>query len=147
MSGVNRATILGRLGKDPEVKVLDGGQTVTNMSIATSESWTDKDGTKQERTEWHRVTAWGKLAEICGKYLTKGRQVYLDGKIQTRSWETDNGEKRYTTEIVAQNVQFLSAANEQATSNVGGQTVPNHAPQRSAIPSPPPISPDSEIPF
>ncbi len=111
MTGVNRATIVGRLGNDPEVKTTPSGQQVANFSVATSESWKGGDGGRQERTEWHRIVVWGKLAELCGKYLTKGRQVYLEGRIQTRSWEDKQGQKRYTTEIVAREVQFLSSAN------------------------------------
>lgn len=109
MAGVNKVIIVGRLGTDPEVKNISPEQTVCRLSVATSESWTDKQGTKQERTEWHRVVVWGKLAELCGKYLSKSKQVYVDGRLQTRSWEDDNGGKKYTTEIVAKTVQFLDA--------------------------------------
>lgn len=98
--GVNKATILGTCGQDPEVRYLPNGNAVTNLSLATSEAWTDKQtGQKVEKTEWHRVTIFGKLAEIAGEYLRKGAQVYIEGKLQTREWEKD-GIKRYTTEIV-----------------------------------------------
>jgi single-strand DNA-binding protein len=110
MSGVNKVIIVGRLGTDPELKAVGSGQNVTRLSVATSEAWTGKDGNKQERTEWHRVTVWGKLAEICAKHLSKGRQVYVEGRLQTRSWEDPQGQKRYATEIVASTVQFLGAA-------------------------------------
>ncbi len=110
MSGVNKVILVGRLGTDPEVKTVSGGNTVARLSLATSENWTDREGQKQERTEWHRVVVWGKLAELCGKYLTKGRQVYVEGRIQTRSWEDQQGQKRYTTEVVASTVQFLGGA-------------------------------------
>lgn len=106
MAGVNKVIIVGRLGQDPEMKAVGQGATVTRLNVATSENWVDKQGQKQERTEWHRVVVWGKLAEICAKYLSKGKQVYLEGKLQTRSWE-DNGVKKYSTEIVASSVQFL----------------------------------------
>lgn len=109
MSGVNKVIIVGRLGTDPEVKTITGGNTVARLSIATSENWTDKGGQKQERTEWHRVVVWGKLAELCGRYLAKGRQVYVEGRLQTRNWEDQQGQKRYTTEVVASTVQFLGA--------------------------------------
>jgi len=109
MSGVNKVILVGRLGADPEVKAIGSGSTVARLNIATSESWV-KDGQRQERTEWHRVTVWGKLAEICGKHLAKGRQVYVEGKLQTRQWEDQQGQKRYTTEIVASTVQFLGSA-------------------------------------
>lgn len=107
MSGINKVIIIGRLGADPEVKTITGGSTVARLSIATSENWTDREGQKQERTEWHRVVVWGKLAELCGKYLSKGRQAYIEGRLQTRSWEDQQGQKRYATEIVANTVQFL----------------------------------------
>ena len=109
MSGVNKVIIVGRLGQDPEVKTIAGGNTVARLNVATSENWNDKSGQKQERTEWHRIVVWGKLAELCGKYLAKGRQVYLEGRLQTRSWEDQQGQKKYTTEIVANTVQFLGA--------------------------------------
>lgn len=112
MSGVNKVIIVGRLGQDPETKAVGQGATVTRLNVATSESWV-KDGQKQERTEWHRIVVWGKLAEICGKYLAKGRQVYVEGRLQTRSWE-DNGQKKYSTEIVANTVQFLGNAGNEA---------------------------------
>ncbi|OIQ19245.1 MAG: single-stranded DNA-binding protein [Bacteriovorax sp. MedPE-SWde] len=104
---VNKVILVGRLGQDPELKYTPSGMAVCNFTLATSESWTDKSGQKQERTEWHRVVVWGKLAELCGQYLGKGRQAYLEGALQTRSWEAKEGGKRYTTEIVAKTVQFL----------------------------------------
>jgi single-strand DNA-binding protein len=107
MAGINKAIIVGNLGKDPEVRYTQGGTAVCNFTVATSEVWTDKDsGEKQEQTEWHRIVVWRKLAEICGEYLKKGRQVYVEGKLQTRSWKQD-GITRYTTEIKADEVQFL----------------------------------------
>jgi single-strand DNA-binding protein len=109
MAGINKVILVGNLGKDPEVRHTPNGQAVANFSVATSESWTDKGGQKQERTEWHRVVAWGKLAELCGKYLSKGRQCYIEGKLQTRAWDDKDGGKRYTTEIIASTVQFLSS--------------------------------------
>lgn len=109
MSGVNKVILVGRLGTDPEVKTISGGNNVARLSLATSENWMDKQGQKQERTEWHRVVVWGKLAELCGKYLSKGRQVYVEGRLQTRSWEDQQGVKKYSTEIVATTVQFLGA--------------------------------------
>ncbi len=117
MSGINKVILVGRLGADPEVKTISQGQTVAKLSVATSESWTGKDGQKQERTEWHRVTVWGKLAEICGKHLSKGRQVYVEGKLQTRSWEDQQGQKKYATDIVASTVQFLGAATERSSTS------------------------------
>lgn len=110
MSGVNKVIIVGRLGIDPELKYTSSGTAVARFSVATSEQWTDKNsGQKQERTEWHRVVVWTKLAELCAQYLRKGRQVYIEGQLQTRSWDDKEGKKRYTTEIRAQTVQFLGA--------------------------------------
>lgn len=114
MAGVNKVIIVGRLGTDPEVRTIGNGGTVTRLSVATSENWVDKEGQKQERTEWHKVVVWGRLAEICGKHLAKGRQVYLEGRLQTRSWEDQQGQKRYSTEIVANTVQFLGAPGERS---------------------------------
>ncbi len=109
MMGVNKVILVGNLGGDPETKKTASGQTITLFNIATSNSWTNRDGQKQEHTEWHRIVVWGKLAETCGEYLAKGRKVYVEGRLQTRSWEDDKGQKRYTTEVVASQVLFLSA--------------------------------------
>lgn len=120
MSGVNKVILVGRLGADPEIKTISSGNTVARLSLATSESWKDRDGNRQERTEWHRVVVWGKQAELCGKYLSKGRQVYIEGRLQTRSWEDQNGQKRYTTETVANAVQFLGGGAEASNRGAGG---------------------------
>ncbi|MCD6336581.1 MAG: single-stranded DNA-binding protein [Candidatus Latescibacteria bacterium] len=106
---VNKVILIGRLGADPELKYTPSGAAVVNFNIATDESWTDASGVKQERTEWHRIVAWRKLAEICGEYLKKGSRVYIEGQLQTRSWEGQDGVKRYTTEIVARNMQMLDS--------------------------------------
>ena len=120
---VNKVMIVGRLGNDPELKTLSSGSHVCNFSIATSERWTDKEGQKQEKTEWHRIVTWGRQAELCGKYLSKGRQIFIEGRLQTRTWEDQQGQKRYTTEIVCSNVQFLGSAqnaNQNANSTQAG---------------------------
>ena len=117
---LNKAMVLGRLGQDPELKYTPNGTAVCNFSVATSENWNDKSGQKQERTEWHRVVVWGKLAELCNQYLAKGRQAFLEGKIQTRSWDDKNGQKRYTTEIVAQTVQFIGGPSDRAQTSDPG---------------------------
>ncbi len=104
---INKVILVGHLGQAPEVRHSANGQAMCNFSIATNETWTDKSGAKQEKTEWHRVVAFGKLAEVCGQYLSKGRQVYAEGKLQTRQWQDKDGATRYTTEMVAQTVQFL----------------------------------------
>ena len=104
---INKVILIGNLGQNPEVRYSPSGQAIVNLSIATSEAWTDKNGQKQEKTEWHRVVVFGKLAELCSQYLAKGRQAYIEGKLQTRSWQDKDGQTRYTTEVVAQSVQFL----------------------------------------
>ena len=106
MSGLNKVMIIGRLGGDPEVRYTQDGAAVANFSVATSESWKDKSDEKVEKTEWHKVVAWKRLAEICGEYLKKGKEVYIEGKLQTRSWEKD-GVKHYMTEIHATYMQML----------------------------------------
>lgn len=159
MSGVNKVILVGRLGADPELKAVSENNNVVKLSVATSEKWT-KDGQAQERTEWHRVIVWGKLADLCATYLRKGRQVYLEGKLVTRSWENNEGQKQYTTEIVANQVQFLgdpkeapSAQNESVLDHdtfkapdpsVSNTAVHNHAP--GAENSPPTVSND-DLPF
>ncbi|HVV81617.1 MAG TPA: single-stranded DNA-binding protein [Kofleriaceae bacterium] len=118
--GVNKVILIGHLGGDPELKYTPSGAAVCEFRLATSESWKDKNGQRQERTEWHRIVVWGKIAEICGKYLAKGRQVYLEGRIQTRSWDDKEGQKRYMTEIVATDVQFLGSGRDGAGGGAGG---------------------------
>jgi single-strand DNA-binding protein len=133
MASVNKVILLGRLGQDPELRYTQGGQPVCNMSIATSEVWNDKDGNKQESTEWHKVIVWGKIGENCAKYLSKGRLAFVEGKLQTRNWDDkDDGKKRYATEIVAHNVQFIS----------DGQGKPQQQGQR-----PQPVASLDDIPF
>lgn len=114
MRGVNKVILIGNLGRDPEIRYTTGGRAVANFSVATTDSYTTKDGEKQETTEWHRIVAWGKLAEICGEYLTKGKMVYIEGSLQTRSWEDKEGNTRRTTEIVARNMEILSPAGTRA---------------------------------
>lgn len=114
---VNKVILLGRLGQDPELKYTPGGAPVCNFSMATTESWTDKQGQKQEKTEWHRIVVWGKLAELCNQYLSKGRQAFVEGRLQTRSWDDKDGSKRYTTEIMANTVQFIGGATANNNNN------------------------------
>jgi len=119
--GVNKVILVGNLGKDPDIKYTASGAAIANVTIATSESWNDKQtGEKQERTEWHRVVFFRRLAEIVGEYLHKGSQVYIEGKLQTRKWQDQNGQDRYTTEVVANEMQMLGSR-----SNAGGQAVQN----------------------
>lgn len=125
---VNKVILLGRLGQDPELKYTPGGSPVCNFSLATTESWTDKSGQKQEKTEWHRVVVWGKLAELCNQYLAKGRQAFLEGRLQTRSWDDKDGNKRYTTEILASTVQFIGGPSANANQNTNVDTSYSQAP-------------------
>ena len=141
MAGINKAILIGRLGGDPEVRYTPSGVAVANFNIATSEEWKDKDtGEKKERTEWHRIVAWRKLGEICGEYLSKGKQVYVEGRIQTRSWDDRDGNKRYTTEIIATDIQFLGAKDAaetvrpQSASTVSFQGAPGPGPEDDDIP-------------
>lgn len=107
---VNKAIILGNLGADPEIRTTSGGQNVANFRVATNRTWTDRSGQRQEQTEWHNIVAWGKLAGIVEQYLKKGDQVYIEGRLQTRSWEDQNGQQRWTTEIVAQEMTMLGGS-------------------------------------
>jgi len=109
---VNKAILIGRLGADPELKYMPSGDPVANFNLATNESYRDKDGNTQEKTEWHRIVAFKRLAEICGEYLKKGKLVYIEGRIQSRSWEDKNGVKRFTTEIIANTMQMLGKKGE-----------------------------------
>ena len=109
MASVNKVILVGNLGRDPETRYTTGGEAVTNISIATTDTWKDKSGEKQERTEWHRVAFFGKLAEIAGEYLKKGSQVYVEGRLQTRKWQDKEGQDKYTTEIIADRMQMLGS--------------------------------------
>lgn len=136
MGSVNKAIVVGNLGIDPQLKKTASGNSVCNFSLATNEAWTGKDGTKNERTEWHRIVVWGPQADACAKYLAKGRQVYVEGRIQTRQWTDKEGNERYTTEIVANQVTFLGGAGE------GGGSRSNSAPSKPAE-----TFADEDIPF
>lgn len=131
MSGINKVYLIGRVGRDPEIKTLSSGATIATFSLATSEKWTDKEtGEKNEKTEWHRCTAWRKLAEIISQYVAKGSLIYVEGKLQTRSWEKD-GEKRYATEILVNNMQMLDSKREgsgKTTEDKGFGDPPNREP-------------------
>ena len=137
MRGVNKVILVGNLGADPEVRYSNTGTAVANFRIATSENWTNKEGGKETRTEWHRIIAFGKLAEICAEYLNKGKQVYVEGRLQSRSWEDKEGNKRWTTEVVANNVVMLGQLGDQAK-EMGGE--PDEGP-------PEPTQQDDDIPF
>lgn len=147
MAGINKVILIGRLGKDPEVRYSADGTAVVNFSIATSDEWKDKNtGEKKEKTEWHRIVAFGKLGEICGEYLSKGKQVYLEGKLQTRSWEKD-GVTRYTTEIVANDVQFLGGRDASSDAGRPASSRPASAGAGGYSPAGFPNVPEDDIPF
>jgi single-strand DNA-binding protein len=137
---INKAILVGRLGKDPEVKYTPDGLMVTNFTIATDEQWKDKSGEKVQKTEWHRIVTFGKLAEICGKYLIKGKLVYVEGRIQTRSWEDKEGVKKYTTEIVASDMKMLDSKGQKDSD--GGREEPPVP--RPGVDGP---MPDDDVPF
>ncbi len=118
--GVNKVILVGNLGNDPEIRYMPNGNAVANLSIATSESWKDQQGNMQEKTEWHRVTMYRRLAEIAGEYLKKGSQIYLEGKLQTRKWQDQQGQDRYTTEIIADQMQMLGGRAEGQGQGQGG---------------------------
>jgi len=118
---INKVILVGRLGKDPEVRSTPGGQTVTKFTVATDERFTDKSGEKQERTEWHNVVAWARLGEICGQYLRKGKLVYIEGSIRTDSWDDkETGQKRYRTEIIARDMKMLDRRGDEGGGSSGG---------------------------
>lgn len=144
MAGINKVILVGRLGKDPEVRYFADGKAVVNFRIATSIEWKDKNtGEKKEKTEWHGIVVYGKLGEICGEYLSKGRQVYVEGRLQTRSWEKD-GVTRYITEIVASDVHFLDGRDASDSGRPSGG--PPDAGARDPEGYPPGI-PEDDIPF
>ncbi len=128
MAGVNKVILIGNLGADPEIRYTPSGVAVANFRLATGETRTNKDGQKETKTEWHRIVAFGKLAEICGEYLAKGRQVYIEGRIQTRSWDDRDGNKRYTTEIVANNMQMLGGPGGKGESSPDSGTAETEPP-------------------
>ena len=120
MASVNKVILVGNVGRDPELRYTQSGQPVASFSIATNERFKDRDGNWKDRTEWHRIVAWARLAEICGEYLRKGSQVYVEGRIQTRDWEDKEGNKRQTTEIVALSMQMLGRRGEGGGPMMGG---------------------------
>jgi single-strand DNA-binding protein len=160
---VNKVILVGRLGRDPETRYTGGGQAVANFSVATDESYKDKNGERQKRTEWHRITAWGKLAEICQQYLKKGTMVYIEGRIQSREWQDKEGQKRTSFDIVANTMKMLSSRGDAAAAtgasgmgggaSRGGDDMESHAAPADdsygggAAPASGPEISDEDIPF
>ena len=142
MASLNKVMLIGNLGKDPEVRFTASGQAVASFSLATSETYKDKTGEKVEKTEWHNITLWGKLGEIAGEYLSKGKTVYIEGRLQTRKWQDKSGNDRYTTEIVGDKMQMLSAKGERS----GGGDAPSSPKGSNSSYEEPPFQ-DDDIPF
>jgi single-strand DNA-binding protein len=143
---VNKVILIGRLGKDPELRSTAGGQTVARFSLATDEKFTDRNGEKQERTEWHNIVVWGKLAEICGQFLRKGKLVYIDGSIRSDSWDDkETGQKKYKTEIVAQNMKMLDRKGDSEEGSYSGSG--SYAGARKGTAPAQEIEDDDEVPF
>ena len=140
MASVNKAILIGNLGKDPEMRYLPSGEAVANLSIATTEKYKDRNGDPQEATEWHRVSFFGRMAEVCGQYLKKGSQVYVEGSIRTRKWQDQNGQDRYSTEIRGDRMQMLGGRS-------GPQTHDDPPQDKPATPAPSGTDFDDDIPF
>ena len=155
MAGINKVILVGNLGAKPEIKYASNGNAISNLSVATSESWTDKStGQKQERTEWHRVSLFGKVAEIAGQYLDKGSKVYVEGKLQTRKWQDQNGQDRYTTEVVISGysgtLQMLDRRDDMNSNTVSQQAQPQSQNSNQPAPAITPVASDEfedDIPF
>ena len=138
MASLNRVTLIGNLGADPEIRYTPSGAAVANFNMATKEQWTSKEGGKEERTEWHRVVVWRRLAEICGEYLHKGSLVYIEGRLQTRTWEDRDGNKRWTTEVIALGMQMLDRSGKSGEAASPDERFPTEEPID---------TPDDDIPF
>ncbi len=138
MASLNKVMLIGNLGADPEVRYTPSGAPVANFNMATKEQWTNRDGEKQERTEWHRIVAWRRLGEICGEYLRKGSLVYIEGRLQTRTWEDREGGKRWTTEVIALGMQMLDRPGKPAETSTWEERIPDQEPVD---------APEDDIPF
>ena len=148
--GVNKVILVGNLGKDPEVRYMPNGNAVANITLATTESWKDKQsGEQQEKTEWHRIVMFRRLGEIAGEYLKKGSQVYIEGKLQTRKWQDNSGNDRYTTEIVANEMQMLGGRGGGGSADFSSDSAPAQAAPAQSAPAPAAAAGDfdDDIPF
>jgi single-strand DNA-binding protein len=146
MASVNKVILVGNLGRDPEVRFMPNGEAVCNFSIATTENWKDKSGNKQEKTEWHNIVMYRKLAEIAGEYLKKGAPVYLEGRLQTRKWEKD-GVTRYSTEVIADQMQMLGSKSDSVHEPRTGSNDEHVTPQRQDMQSNDPMDFSEDVPF
>ncbi|POV93643.1 single-stranded DNA-binding protein [Aeromonas sp. ASNIH8] len=152
MKGINKVILIGNLGQDPEIRYTSGGMAIATLSLATSESWRDKQtGEQKERTEWHRVVFMGVLAEVAGKHLKKGSQVYVEGKLRTRKWQDQSGQERYTTEVLVDSftgvMQMLGGNGGGKQQGASGQPRPTQQPAQSPVYTEPPIDYDDDLPF
>lgn len=149
MAGVNKVILVGNLGKDPEVRYLENGTAVANFPLATSESYKDKDGNRIDQTEWHNIVVWRKLAEIAENFLKKGSQIYVEGKLRTRSWDDQQGNKRYTTEVVADNFTMLGRKDENTGTGVVNDSNQNYSKPASNTPAQAnnPAEEEDDLPF
>ena len=147
MASINKVILVGRLGKDPEIRSTPGGTSVAKFTLATDEKFTDRQGEKQERTEWHNIVAWGKLAEICGQYLRKGKLVFIEGSLRTDSWEDkESGQKKYRTEIIAREMKMLGGKREGGDEG-GGGGYQSRKPATAGAGGGPGMDDDDEVPF
>jgi single-strand DNA-binding protein len=147
MGSVNRVILVGNLGRDAEVRHTAGGQAVATLNLATTENWKDKEGQRQEKTEWHRVVVWGKTAEALGQYLTKGKQIAIEGRIETRQWDDKDGNKRYTTEIKADRVTLLGSSGGAGGGGRSGGPDREYGGSQSSPMGEPADMPEDDIPF
>jgi single-strand DNA-binding protein len=153
MAGVNKVILIGNLGRDPEIRYTQGGTAIANFTLATTDRFKNKDGEWEDRTEWHRVVFFGRTAEVCGEYLHKGKQIYVEGRLQTRKWEDKGGQERYTTEIVGDKMQMLGRVDEgggsggRGGSGQGGKGRRDQGGRGAQGVSEPPLGPDDDIPF
>ncbi|MBJ6752279.1 single-stranded DNA-binding protein [Geomonas anaerohicana] len=147
MASLNKVMLIGNLGKDPEVRYTAGGTAVASFSLATTDRIKGKDGNWEDKTEWHNITLWARLAEIAGEYLSKGKTVYIEGRLQTRKWTDKDGKDRYTTEIVGEKMQMLSAKGEGGGQRQGGGGRPQQDYNQGGGYEEPVFNPDDEIPF
>ena len=148
MAGLNKVILIGNLGRDPELRYTANGQPVASFSLATTESWTNRSGEREQRTEWHRIVTWGKLAETCSEYMAKGKQVYVEGRLQTREWEDRDGNKRRTTEVNANQVLMLGRRSDWDNADRPRDPAsPGAAADAPDAPDDPPKDGDDDIPF
>jgi single-strand DNA-binding protein len=147
MSGVNKVILIGNVGKDPEIRHMENGTSKATFPLATTETYRDREGQRMEQTEWHNIVLWRGLADLAEKYIRKGKQLYIEGKLRTRSWEDRDGNKRYTTEIIADNITLLGGLQRREDQQGGGAAEPAYNAGASSEPVPPIEGPSDDLPF